>query len=221
MENRHKILAEQIIDTGLKLLEKGLVSRSFGNISCKLNDNFMLITPSGRKYTELDISDIVKVNFHNLEFEGQIKPSSELKLHAAVYRHRPEINSVIHTHQQHATTLAVAHKKLDAIIDDQAQLIGPNVKVADYAPSSSNELVENLIKALDGRMAAMMANHGAVCLGRQLDEAFTVSEVLEKASKVFIEASILGGAIPLDKAEAIKLHEEYLNKYSKMNEENR
>jgi len=207
-------LKELIIDSGLRLLEEGLVTRTFGNVSIRLDEIFMLITPSGRKYNDLKIDDIVKVNYFTLEFEGKIKPSSEFKLHAEVYKNREEINAVIHTHQQNASTISATHQTLPPILDDQVQLIGPDVRVAKYAHSSSDELVINVVKALKNRMAALMANHGAVCIGRDIEEAFVVSQILEKACKTFIEASFLGGAKSIDPFDAQKMHEDYLKNYS-------
>ncbi|NOY49313.1 MAG: class II aldolase/adducin family protein [Chlorobi bacterium] len=214
-------LKQLIIDAGMQLLEKGLVSRTFGNISIRLNDEQMLITPSGRKYDDLRLSDIVAVNIHSGGFTGKIHPSSEYKLHAAIYTNRPEINAIIHTHQQNASTISVARKTLPSILDDQAQLIGEDVRVAEYADSSSDKLVENVVRAIENRMAAMMANHGAICIGRDIEEAFVVSQVLEKAAKAFIEASFIGGAKAIDRNNAIKLHREYQGNYSAEARKNR
>lgn len=207
-------LKRLIIESGLRLLNEGLVTRTFGNVSIRLDEVFMLITPSGRKYDDLKITDIVKVNYITHEFEGHIKPSSEFKLHAEIYNNRNEINAVIHTHQMNASTVASAHQTLPPILDDQAQLIGPDVRVAEYAHSSTDKIVENTIIALKDRMAALMANHGAICLGRDLEEAFVVSQILEKACKAFIEASFLGGAKSINKFDAQKMHEDYLKNYS-------
>ncbi len=207
-------LKQLIIDSGLRLLEEGLVTRTFGNVSIRLDESFMLITPSGRKYDDLKKNDIVKVNYFTLEFEGPIKPSSEFKLHAEIYKNRKEINSVIHTHQQNASTISATHNTLPPVLDDQAQLIGSDVRVAKYAHSSSDELVINVVEALKNRMAALIANHGAVCIGRDIEEAFVVSQILEKACKTYIEASFLGGAKSLDKFDAQKMHEDYLKNYS-------
>ena len=223
MGNNSKIgeLKAEIIKSGLQLLSEGLVSRTFGNVSIRLDDTFMLITPSGRRYDDLNADDIVKVNYFTHNYEGSIKPSSEYKLHAEIYKVRKEINAVIHTHQQNASTIAAAHKTLPAILDDQAQLIGPDVLVAKYAHSSSSELVKNVVEALKNRMAALIANHGAVCIGRNIDEAFVVSQILEKACKAYIEASFIGGAKSLDKFDAKKMHEDYLKNYSAEAEKNK
>jgi len=97
-----------------------------------------------------------------------------------------------------------------------AQIIGPSVKVAEYALPNTKKIVRNTLKALAGRNAALMANHGAICIGRNMDEAFLVCQVLEKACKAFIEAEFLGGAKSINKLEAWIMHEYYLRKYSKI-----
>lgn len=210
-----------VIEAGLRLLNEGLVARTWGNVSIKADENHMLITPSGRKYEDLTVDDIVLVNINTSEYDGSIKPSSEHKLHSEIYRTRPEINAVIHTHQMNASTCAAARREVPPILDDMAQLIGTSVRVAPYALPSTSKIVKGTIKALKGRMAALMANHGAVCLGRDIDEAFVVCQVLEKACKAFIEAEFLGGAKGINKFEAYLMHQFYLRKYSAQDKTNK
>ncbi len=220
MENINH-LKQQVIDAGLRLLNEGLVARTWGNVSIKADDEYMLITPSGRKYEDLTIHDIVLVNFRTSKYEGNIKPSSEYKLHSGIYLTRPEINAVIHTHQMNAATCAAARREVPPILDDLAQIIGPTVRVAPYALPSTGKIVKKTVKALKGRMAALMANHGAVCIGRDLDEAFVVCQVLEKGCKAFIEAEFLGGAKSINRFEAALMHQIYLKKYSAQDKKNR
>jgi len=181
----------------------------------------MVITPSGRKYEEVEPEEMVLVNIENLNFEGSVKPSSELKLHAEIYRTRPDVNAVIHTHQMNASTVAAARRELPPILDDMAQLLGPTVRVADYALPNSKKIVKATIKALKGRNAALLANHGAVVVGRDMEEAFWGCQVLEKACKAFIEAEFLGGAKGINKFEAHIMHQYYLIKYSKEKKKNK
>lgn len=220
MENINQ-LKQQVIDAGIRLLNEGLVARTWGNVSIKVDDEHMLITPSGRKYEDLTIHDIVLVNFRTSKYEGNIKPSSEYKLHSGIYLTRPEINAVIHTHQMNASTCAAARREVPPVLDDLAQIIGPTVRVAPYALPSTRKIVKKTIKALKGRMAALMANHGAVCVGRDLDEAFVVCQVLEKGCKAFIEAEFLGGVKSINKFEAALMHQIYLKKYSVQDKKNR
>jgi L-fuculose-phosphate aldolase len=205
-----------VCEAGKRLLRENLVSGTWGNLSLRLDDKLMVITPSGRPYEELTPGDMVLVNYHTLAWEGGIKPSSELKLHAAIYLERNEVYAVIHTHQMNASTVAAARKEVPPILDDMAQIIGPSVRVADYALPNTKKIVRNTVKALRGRNAALMANHGAICIGRDMEEAFVVCQVLEKACKAFIEAEFLGGAKGISKFEAWIMHEYYLRKYSKL-----
>lgn len=210
-----------VVAAGKKLLEEGLVSGTWGNVSIRIDDQKMAITPSGRPYEELTTADIVIVDYLTGRYDGNIKPSSEKDLHSEIYRKRKNINAVIHTHQVNASTVAAARREVPPILDDMAQIIGPGVRVADYALPSTKRIVRKTVKALDGRMAALMANHGAICLGRDINEAFLVCQVLEKACKAFIEAEFLGGAKSISKFEAHLMHQFYLRKYSSMSKKNR
>jgi L-fuculose-phosphate aldolase len=202
-------------------MEEGLVERTWGNISIRVDDTYMLITPSGRPYEDLTPDDIVLVSYHDCSYEGKVKPSSEKGLHCAIYLDRKKINAVIHTHQANASTVAAARRELPPVLDDMTQIVGPTVRVADYALSSTARLARKTVKALRGRNAALMANHGAVCIGRDLDEAFVVCQVLEKACKTFIEAEFLGGAKTINKFEARLMHQVYLRKYSAQAKKNK
>lgn len=214
-------IRQEIMEGGLRLVKEGLVARTWGNISVRVDDTHMLITPSGRSYEDLTQGDIVLVNYHTSEFEGHIKPSSEKELHCEIYRTRKKVHAVIHTHQMNASTVAAAHREVPPILDDMTQIIGPTVRVAEYALPSTKKITKKTVKALRGRNAALMANHGAVCVGRDLEEAFVVCQVLEKACKAFIEAEFLGGAKHINKFEAHLMHQLYIRKYSKEADKNK
>lgn len=196
------------------MVETGLVSGTWGNVSLRMDPERMAITPSGRDYLELTVEDIAIVSLKDGTHEGP-KPSSEKKLHSAIYLDRKDVNAVIHTHAMNASTVAAARREVPPILDDLVQIIGPSVRVADYALPSTGKIVKVTLKALKGRNAALLANHGAVCVGRSMEEAFTCCQVLEKGCKAFIEAEFLGGAKSINKFEAILMHEYYLRKYSK------
>jgi L-fuculose-phosphate aldolase len=205
-----------VCEAGKRLLKEKLVSGTWGNLSLRIDEQNMVITPSGRPYELLSPADMVLVNYRTLAWEGENKPSSELKLHASIYVERKEINAVIHTHQQSASTVAAARREVPPILDDMAQIIGPSVRVADYALPNTQKIVRKTLCALKGRNAALMANHGAVCIGRDIEEAFVVCQVLEKACRAFIEAEFLGGAKAIGTVEAWIMHKYYLKKYSRI-----
>lgn len=196
-----------------RLVQTGLVIGTWGNVSVRLGGK-VIITPSGANYATLTDEDMPVIDLASGEFEGP-KPSSEKGLHLEVYRQRKEIGAVIHVHSPNASTLAAARRELPPVLDDVAQLIGPGVRMADYALPSTKKIVRTTIRALRGRMAALMANHGAICLGRDLEEAFLCCQVLEKGCKAFIEAEFLGGAKGINYFEAALMHQFFLRKYSK------
>ncbi len=204
---------EAVRRMGLRLVETGLVIGTWGNVSVRLGDK-MVITPTGADYTKLTDEDMPLVDLATGEWEGP-KPSSERGLHQAVYNERRKIGAVLHVHSPNASTLAAARRELPPILDDIAQMIGPSVRVAEYALPSTKKIVRVTMRALKGRMAALMANHGAICLGRSLDEALLCCQVLEKGCKAFIEAEFLGGAKGINKFEAWVMHQVFLKKYSK------
>lgn len=212
---------ELVLNSARYLHSIGLVIGSMGNFSVRVDRKTMMITPSGRNYHDLKPEEIVQVDLETMIYEGNLKPSSEYRLHAAIYAERPEINAVVHTHQPYASTMAAAHRELPPFLDDMVQLIGPSVRVAEYAPSGSSKMVINTLKALDKRFAALLANHGAICIGRDMEEAILVCEVLEKGSKAFILGELVGGIQMIDKAEALQVRQDYLDKYSKLKNENR
>ncbi len=208
--------ARQLVcDSGKRLLRSGYVSGTWGNISCRINAGFMAITPSGREYEGLKPEDMVIVNIYDLSYKGDLKPSGEMGLHAAIYRERPEINAVMHTHSPNASTVAASRREVPPILDDMAQIIGPSLRVAEYALPGTAKIIKATMKALSGRNAALLANHGAICVGRDMEEAFVTCEIMEKSCRAFIEAQFLGGSVPINGVEAWVMHEFYLKKYSR------
>ena len=175
----------------------------------------MVITPSGRDYELMAPDDMVLVDLRDQAHEDCARPSSEMGLHVEIYRTRPEIGAVVHMHSANASTVAAARREVPPILDDMAQILGPSVRVAEYALPSTKKLARTTVRALAGRNAALLANHGAVCVGRDMEEAFVACEILEKSCRAFIESEFLGGAVPINGIEARIMHEYYLRKYSK------
>lgn len=174
---------------GKQLLKEGLVARTWGNVSVRISNTQMVITPSGRQYDELKPADMVVVDFYTLKFEGSIKPSSELKLHCQVYKTRPHINAVIHTHQMYASIVAAAQQDVIVIKPEHQKILGGTViKAAPYALPNTKKITVETARAIEQSNAALMANHGAVCIGEKLEDAFNVARTLELACQAFIES---------------------------------
>jgi L-fuculose-phosphate aldolase len=179
----------EVCTSGKRLLHEGLVARTWGNVSVRVSDIQMVITPSGRPYAELSPGDMVVVNFYDLSYEGTIKPSSELKLHCEIYKSRPHINAVIHTHQMYASIVAAAQRDVIVINAGHQAILGAAIiKAAPYALPNSKKITFGTEKAIEGSNAALMANHGCVCIGRTLEDVFTVCKTLEDACALYISS---------------------------------
>jgi len=187
-----------ILQSGLILIEHGLSDGATGNISVRLADvNRILITPSSRDYRSLTARDLVRIELDSGKFHGRWKPSSEWRLHALVYEARPDVAAIIHHHGTWSSAVAVARKTIPVLIDEAAD-IGP-VRTAPYAASASEELARTIAKELtEGSNAVLLANHGAVALGRDLHEALRRALEVERLAQIYIGAEVIGGAKSLD-----------------------
>ena len=116
---------KDVVQAGQQLVKTGLIARTWGNVSARINESQFVITPSGRAYETLTPAEIVTVNIADGSYRGEIKPSSEKDIHAAVYRQRPEINFIIHTHQVHASVVSALHRDIGEI--DPAAAAGVSV----------------------------------------------------------------------------------------------
>ena len=206
---------KSIIDIGLKVLAKNLVAGSWGNISMRIDKDSFAITPSGRTYDLLVEDDIVIVNSDGIKLAGAGIPSSELRLHLAIYKKYPMFNAVIHTHSIYASACAAMHKQIPPLLEDTAQISGGSIKVAKYALASTKELAENAVEAMGTSNAVLLANHGAVSCGKSLDEALIVAEIVEKSAHVYCITASIGESFPLPTNDIKLLRNFYIEHYSK------
>ena len=206
-------IKKEVLEISIKMSKMGLTAGTWGNISARVDQDRMIITPSGMSYNVLKPEDMVLVNIHDLSYVGKLKPSIELPLHAEIYKARPEINAVMHTHSINACTIAAARKDIPPILDDMVQIIGGSIRITEYALPGSEQMVKNAVKKLENRNATILANHGPVCLGRNLDEALITSQIVEKAAKVFIDTQAFGGPVCLTNEDVDLMRKFYLEKY--------
>jgi L-fuculose-phosphate aldolase len=208
-------IKELVCDSGKKLQSTGLVSGTWGNVSCRVNSSYMIITPSGKDYSLLTPQDMVLVKVDDLSYQGNLKPSGESELHTEIYKNRKDVNAIIHTHSDNACTVAASRREVPPLLDDMVQILGPSIRVANYGVSGSKKLAVEARRAMSGRNGVLLANHGAVCAGRNMKEAFVACEIMEKACRTFIESEFLGGGVPIGKVHAKLMHDYFLKKYSK------
>lgn len=171
-------LRNRIIDCGKDMSRSELVQGSWGNISLRLNPDTMLITPSGMDYFSIRTEDIVRMNIHDLKYGMQRKPSSEYRLHAALYRRYPECNAIIHTHSNGISAFAAAHAGFRISEPPMDQLIG-DMHCSEYRTPGTDELCDSIMEAIEGSHACIIANHGAIFYGNDLDVTLVIANAVE------------------------------------------
>jgi L-fuculose-phosphate aldolase len=181
------------------MLRRGLVEGTAGNISARREDGNLVITPSSVDYAEMELQDLVLVDPDGAVLEAKEGrfPSTEMKLHLACYRAFDDIGSVIHSHPVWATMFAIAHQPIPACIDEFAVYCGGDVVCTEYAASGTPDVGINAVKALQGRAAALIANHGLVAVGPRPDKVLHVTALVERTAQIVWGARSLGGPVPI------------------------
>ena len=198
-----------IVDYSNKMISTGLTVGTGGNISIyDPESDCFAITPSGIAYEEMQSEDIVVVAMDGHIVDGKLKPSSEVELHRQLYLHRKDIHSVVHVHSTYCTVLATNHMELPAS-SYLVAFAGKNVRCADYASFGTVELARNAVKAMEGRNAALLANHGLITGGADLMRAFDIAQQIEFCAKVYVKALSIGKPVLLDDAEMEQMVERF------------
>jgi L-fuculose-phosphate aldolase len=172
--------------------ERGLNRGTSGNVSARLGDA-MLVTPSGVPAARLTAEHMVLVLPDGSPAPGSLKPSSEWRMHRGLLDRRPDVGAVVHCHSRHATILACANKPIPAVHYMVAVSGGTSVPVAPYATFGSEELAQAVVETLDGRYAALMANHGQIVVAPNLDFALAIAEEIEEQAAVYWGTLAIGG----------------------------
>ncbi|HPE16920.1 MAG TPA: class II aldolase/adducin family protein [Oscillospiraceae bacterium] len=189
-------LRRAVCETGRLLWERGLIAGSDGNLSARLADGAVLLTPSGVSKGGLTPEALVVLDADGAPLRGAGKPSSEWRMHLAIYRARPEVGAVVHAHPPCATAFAAAGRVLPLLLPE-AVLTLRRIGVAPYALPSSQALADGAAAALADGDAAILMGHGAVTVAADLGAAWERMETLEHCAKVALYAQALGGGVPL------------------------
>jgi len=201
-------IKERIVETALKACGEKLFTGTSGNLSEYDRENrLMLITPSGLDYTIMKSADIVIMDLDGKIMEGKLKPSSEWRLHAELYRALDHVNAIIHTHSPFATAFAVLHESIPLVLTAMLQYPGGEVPLAEYAPPGTEQVGINALNAMRNRNCyckcncnsncCLLANHGVVAAGTTLEEAYLRALYTEDAAKVYHLARQIGKPVPL------------------------
>lgn len=198
-------LRHDIVEIGRRLYARGYVASNDGNISVRLDASRLLMTPAGVSKGFMTPDMMVVTDFEGRALEGAGRPSTEIQMHLAAYRERPDVHAVVHAHPPLATGFAVAGIALDrAVLAEVVTTLG-SIPIAEYGTPSTKELpaaVEKFVRAHDGML---LANHGALALGRDLFSAYYKMETIEHAAHITLVARLLGREHLLSRDEVKRL----------------
>lgn len=214
MSLKHQIARKEIIDAGNQMISSALVIGTWGNISIRITgEDLIAITPTGVDYDKLISDNIPIIDFEGNLIDGNMKPSIELPMHLEIYKKRPDIGAIVHTHSTYCTAMAIARKPIPASCEDLIQIVGGNVRVSEYRLPGTDDLGKVAVEALEGRNAVLLANHGLLAAGKNLKETIKIAFICEKSAHATLLAANIGGAIELSREECDIMRDFYLNKY--------
>ena len=172
-----------VLRTARAMASSGLVTGSSGNVSQRFGDGF-LITPAGIAYDHLASRQIVRLDAEGTKTSGRWEPSSEWRLHIAIYRDRPDVEAIVHTHSVHATAASLVATELPVGHDEGRLLFGERISVSQHAPPGTWDLVRAVVRALGEARGALIARHGVVAVGRTVDEALEIAIKIDEAARL-------------------------------------
>jgi L-ribulose-5-phosphate 4-epimerase len=196
-EDRYEVIKAEIIEK-CRLLEKiGYFIGTWGNISVRVPEG-LIVTPSRVRNDTIETSDFVTVSSQGAVLAGSRLPSSEAEIHRALLNKKQDVGAVIHSHSPYATAVSCLHLPIPPFVEDLVQIIGGQVNCTRYVPAGQHKrIAEEVAGAIGEENAVLLANHGAICCGRNLDEAFVACQILEKAALTMLAAGSLGRVIAI------------------------
>ena len=201
-------LREELVKICQIIYREGFVSGSAGNVSVRIpGENKILITPSQKEYEDTKPEDMLLLDLEGNMIEGTKNPSVEKVMHLAIYKARPDVGAIIHSHGIYSTAMSLQGQELPCIIDEFVPYIGGTVKVAEYGEAGSPELAQHAVDALENRNAVFLSNHGNICVGSHLTGALKVLRMVERVAQIYILSRVLGSnpkQLPEDVVESEK-----------------
>ena len=189
--NEYK-LKEQICEIGRRIYAKGFAAANDGNITIRLNEREVLCTPTLVSKGYLKSEDICKVDYEGKQLAGAKRRTSEVLLHLAVYKQRPDINAVVHCHPPHATAFAVAHEPIPKCVLPEVEVFLGEVPMAVYETPGNQKFAETIVPYLKDCNTIILANHGTVSFGPTLEAAYFNTEIIDAYCKILLLARQLG-----------------------------
>jgi L-fuculose-phosphate aldolase len=188
---------EAVLDAAKRMHRMGLVSGTAGNVSGRLDDERVVMTPSSLAYEPMQLDDLVVVDLDGNVVEGHRNATSEKILHLGSFRQYPEVGGVLHCHPIHASMFALLHEPIPAYVEEFVVFVGGEVPVGEYRVTGSDELADEVTRLLADRSAMLMANHGLVCVGKSVEDALHTAELVEHNARIIAGARQMGEIVPL------------------------
>lgn len=211
---RDHAYAKLILDAGKDMLARHLTIETWGNIS--LRDPVtgrIYLTPSGMDYSTLQEEDVCILDADGKDLTNFRKPSVEKQMHIDIYHTRRDVYAIVHTHPLDSTVFAVLQKAIPVVTDEMAQAIGGEVHCAKYALPGTKELAHNVCAALGNVQACLLANHGALVVGKDIKECFKNAAVLETSANIYYHALAIGKPVIIDPENVTSMRDFALHRY--------
>ncbi len=199
-----------VVEAAQAMALSGLSPGTSGNVSARADDaGAMLITPTGIPYMDLTVESIVRVEADGRVEDGQLRPSSEWYFHQAIYRTDPTAGGIVHTHSLSATAISCTRHPIPAFHYMVAIAGGRDIRCADYATFGTEALAESVVRALEGRRACLMANHGQIAVGPTPDMALALAHEVEVLAAQYVQVLSIGGGYVLSDEEMDRVLEKF------------
>lgn len=205
-----------ILDACQEIMDLKLISGTWGNVSAKLENGNILITPSGIPYDKIKEEDLVLCDKTGGVIEGKLLPSSELKMHVELYKNRKDIKAIVHTHSLYASISSSIFSEIPILSEDVAMVIGGKIKVTQYKLPGTQELAVEVSSKMGDVNAVVIANHGQAAVGPTMEDALLSAQMCEKASQMYVIAFQCGNVSALSDEDVEMLHDKYTNSYKKL-----
>ena len=192
---------QEIIKTGISLDKYGLIALSGGNVSARMESGDILVTPSGMIYSDMVPDDVLVMDIDGNIKEGTRKPSVDTQALLYVFKHRPDVNGVIHTHQPYATAIGLVQDEFPVVVTTLANATKGPVKVCPFSSAASLEMGIETVNNLGDQLAVILKHHGVMAVGKSLKEALYACVYLEEAAKTYLIAKSAGNVASMTPAQ--------------------
>jgi L-fuculose-phosphate aldolase len=193
-------IRQALLSVAKEMITCGLVEGTAGNVSARLPDGNVVLTPSSIDYKTMTLDDLVVTDIDGNVIAGNRAPTTEKSLHLACLRKHQDIGAVMHCHAMFATMFAIVRQPIPCVIEEFDVYVGGDVPVADYQMTGSDALAEEVSNRVADRAAVLMANHGLLCVGKNPVDVLKVARLVERTAQIIWGARMLGNVVPLPDA---------------------